>query len=337
MDRLKTAWMSGIQFYLARDVPLVHGHTLYIDSPWALTSVSQHQFWPDFPVEGWGNGKVAGVLSVDISDWEAPGLGGKKGIECRTREEIRAEVWKQLQAHLNDQGEPVLQDDNVVAWFLDPAIVLPNPQGVPTNLEPLLINHAGSWENRPEAWTNIPNLFLAGDYVRTHTDLATMEGANESARRAVNAILKASGSRARRCKVWRLREPWILAPLRWYDRWRFKRGLPHNPALIRLTLVVFVPLWQLLHLCWMLLRVFRGGWRPKARPVGPRPSVRESRGVQGGHAGGVLDPLPRHPAVGPSHLGAAGVALKELPVPVASGGREEAHAGVPEAGLGVPE
>ena len=40
------------------------------------------------------------------------------------------------------------------------------------------------------------NLFLAGDYVQTDIDLATMEGANESARAAVNAMLEepASGS-----------------------------------------------------------------------------------------------------------------------------------------------
>ncbi|WP_329089905.1 hypothetical protein OG979_36450 [Actinomadura citrea] len=30
---------------------------------------------------------------------------------------------------------------------------------------------------------------MAGDYVRTHVDLATMEGANESGRAAVNALL----------------------------------------------------------------------------------------------------------------------------------------------------
>ena len=44
----------------------------------------------------------------------------------------------------------------------------------------------------------MPNLFLAGDYVQTDVDLATMEGANESARHAVNAILEASGSNATR-------------------------------------------------------------------------------------------------------------------------------------------
>ena len=38
---------------------------------------------------------------------------------------------------------------------------------------------------------------LAADYVRTHTDLATMEAANEAARRAVNGILCAAGSSAR--------------------------------------------------------------------------------------------------------------------------------------------
>ena len=80
--------------------------------------------------------------------------------------------------------------------FLDPAIVFPNPTGA-ANLEPLLVNTAGSWADRPDAVTRIGNLFLASDYVRTHTDLATMEAANEAARRAVNGILDATGSNAR--------------------------------------------------------------------------------------------------------------------------------------------
>ena len=46
------------------------------------------------------------------------------------------------------------------------------------------------------AQTEVPNLFLAGDYVQTNIDLATMEGANESGRAAVNALLEASGSKA---------------------------------------------------------------------------------------------------------------------------------------------
>ena len=53
----------------------------------------------------------------------------------------------------------------------------------------LLVNLVDTWKLRPEAVSKIPNLFLASDYVRTYTDLATMEAANEAARRAVNGIL----------------------------------------------------------------------------------------------------------------------------------------------------
>ena len=70
--------------------------------------------------------------------------------------------------------------------------------------------------------TAIPNLFLASDYVRTYTDLATMEAANEAARRAVNGILDASGSTARRCSVWPLQEPGVFAAARALDRIRWK-------------------------------------------------------------------------------------------------------------------
>ena len=93
-----------------------------------------------------------------------------------SREEIRQEVWGQLKDHLNDDPERELHDENLIDWFLDPAIEFPNPSGA-TNAEPLLVNTAGSWDDRPDAVTRIPNLYLASDYVRTFTDLATMEGA----------------------------------------------------------------------------------------------------------------------------------------------------------------
>jgi hypothetical protein len=85
---------------------------------------------------------------------------------------------------------------------------------------------AGSWSDRPEAVTSIENLFLVSDYIRTHTDLATMEGANEAARRAVNGILDAAGSSTPRCGVWPLGEPAIFAPARAIDRIRFALGRP---------------------------------------------------------------------------------------------------------------
>ena len=108
LHRLRTRWMNGIMFYLDRDVTLVRGHTIYIDSPWALTSISQAQFWPASDLEQMGDGRVEGILSVDVSDWEQEGsLHGKQAMYC-SEEEIREEVWSQLKTGLNDAGIHVL-------------------------------------------------------------------------------------------------------------------------------------------------------------------------------------------------------------------------------------
>lgn len=222
LSKLHTAWMNGIMFYLKTDVRLAHGHTIYTDSPWALTSISQEQFWQE-KVRNYGDGTVNGILSIDISDWETPGiLYGKAAKDLTTREEIKNEVWAQLKQELNDSPTPELDDANLHSWFLDPSIAVSHPHGA-TNDEPLLVNVTGSWKYRPEAITSIPNLFLASDYVRTFTDLATMEGANEAARRAVNGILRVSGSTATPCGVWPLHEPRIFAPARAFDARRWER------------------------------------------------------------------------------------------------------------------
>jgi uncharacterized protein with NAD-binding domain and iron-sulfur cluster len=225
--RLRTRWMNGIMFYLRQDVPILAGHTIYSDSDWALTSISQRQFWPRTDFARLGDGHVGGILSVDVSDWERPSRRtGKVASKC-TAAEIKAEVWAQLKDHLNDPGHVVLDDANLHSAFLDEDITFPNPSGA-ANAEPLLINTEGSWADRPDAVTRVPNLFLASDFVRTYTDLATMEGANEAARRAVNGILDASRSGARRCEVWKLTEPAIFGPARTLDRIRWTLG--HRPA-----------------------------------------------------------------------------------------------------------
>ena len=231
LDKLKTRWMNGIQFYLSKDEPLVNGHVIYLDSPWALTSISQRQFWNKVDLTQYGDGKVNGILSVDISDWEAPGVVfGKPAREC-TAEQIKQEVWTQLKQHLNDSGTAPIDDDNLVSWFLDPDIEFPNP-GAATNAEPLLINTAGSLQYRPESQVELANFFVASDYVRTYTDIACMEAANEAARRAVNCLLLASGSTAPPAELWPLEEPAFLKPLQEIDRIRFKLGLPHHLATI---------------------------------------------------------------------------------------------------------
>jgi uncharacterized protein with NAD-binding domain and iron-sulfur cluster len=232
LDQLKTRWMNGIQFYLSQDAPLVHGHAIYLDSPWALTSISQRQFWSNVDFTKFGDGKVRGILSVDISDWEAPGVVHGKPARACTAEEIKNEVWTQLKQHMNDNGSTPIDDSTLLSWFLDPDIEFPNP-GNATNAEPLLINTAGSLQYRPEAQVELENFFLASDYVRTYTDIACMEAANEAARRAVNCLLAASGSSASPANLWPLQEPDFLKPCQEIDRIRFRLGLPHQLAFIQ--------------------------------------------------------------------------------------------------------
>src|SRR5215510_535674 len=91
-------WMNGIQFYLRRDVPTAHGHVIHIDSEWALTSISQLQFWRNVPAEQFGDTDVRGIMAVDVSDWTAPGANGRAAIHC-SREEAVVEAWRQLKRY----------------------------------------------------------------------------------------------------------------------------------------------------------------------------------------------------------------------------------------------
>lgn len=268
-------WMNGILFYLTYDPKIIHGHTIYVDAPWALTSISQPQFWKHVDVSKYGDGKIKGIISVDISDWmvgEAEVNGEMKTAICCSPPQIRDVVWRDLKASLNhDDANPVLTDYH--DWFLDADITqklelltrvrrearasfeeamsidervsriesrppfrwttedLPEgDEHILENKEPLLVNEINTWKLRPEAVTDIPNLFLASDYVRTYTDLATMEGANEAARRAVNGILEASLINAR-CNIWSLQEPRGLLLFRKYDQHRYNKGLDWDGTL----------------------------------------------------------------------------------------------------------
>ncbi|MGH3735639.1 MAG: hydroxysqualene dehydroxylase [Micromonosporaceae bacterium] len=223
--RLRTDWMNGLMFYLREELPLTPGHVNYVDSPWAITSISQAQFWVrDFTT--YGDGTVAESFSTILSDWVSPGtFNGKAAKDC-TPAEIATETWKQIQAHLNDTGEPVLTDDMLHSWFLDPAIIASGTPQV-TNDEPLFIQHVDSWKDRPDSRTGIGNLFLAGDWVRTDINVTTMEGANEGARQAVNALLDAAGSTARRCTIATLFRPPEFEAFKRADEQAYRLGLPN--------------------------------------------------------------------------------------------------------------
>ncbi|RDI65807.1 hydroxysqualene dehydroxylase [Nocardia pseudobrasiliensis] len=225
MDGLFVDWMNGLQMFVTQPLNLGHGYNIYLDSPWRLTSYTQKAFWPGDYAAKYGDGTIVDGLTIDIADWDTPGaLFGKPAKLC-TREEIYRETWAQLTAALNDDGAVQLPDGIVADWMLDPGITWSGDAN--HNDEPLLVNTIGSWQKRPTATTAIPNLFLAADYVRTDFDLATMEGANEAARHAVNAILDSSGSPAPRARLFTRETIAALDPLRQADAARYRAGQPN--------------------------------------------------------------------------------------------------------------
>ena len=227
LDRLEYDYMNGIQFFLNRMPPHpVHGHVAYLESPWALTSINQGGFWKGDLGATYGDGRLRDVLSIDISDFFTPGiLYGKAAVDC-TPDQIAAECWAQVKRGLNAANDVELTDDMVIDWFLDPAVVFASGKPA-TSIEPLLINTAGCWADRPNAATTIPNLFLAADYVRCDIDLATMEGADEAGRQAANAILERSGSTASRVTLGTLWEPPQYDAAKNADEQLYKAGQPN--------------------------------------------------------------------------------------------------------------
>ncbi len=163
MAKLPLWWSNAVQFYLDRPFPIVRGFSVFVDSPWALASISRAQFWRDDISARYGDGSVREVISVAISDFDTPGV--KYGRPARElgQAQIAEEVWAQMQQHLEDP----LPDNARVSWTIDPALHFDGAgTRIVANADPLVNQVAGSWANRPAAGTRIPNLLLAGDYVR---------------------------------------------------------------------------------------------------------------------------------------------------------------------------
>jgi uncharacterized protein with NAD-binding domain and iron-sulfur cluster/uncharacterized protein YqjF (DUF2071 family) len=230
-------WMTGIQFYLTDAVEVIAGHINCLDSPWSITALSQLQFWPSVEMPRLGDGKATCIVSVDISNWDAKGspdgkVPHKTAKEC-TPDEIAEETWHQLKRALNHPaGSPYRIPERFHAYWLDDAIIHNPKVHKNVNTEPLLVNLVGSWPLRPKAYTRLPNFYVAGDFVQTHTDFASMESACEAGRRAANAMLARDDYRGPLgfAEVWDVHEHEIFKPLQEIDAARYAQGLPWSPT-----------------------------------------------------------------------------------------------------------
>jgi uncharacterized protein with NAD-binding domain and iron-sulfur cluster len=244
-----TAWLSGMQFYLRDDIEIVRGHVGLTDSPWGLSVVSQSQFWGTDFAARYGHGEVRTILSVDVGNWDAPGLGGAPSARNSSQQEFVWQVWNQLREGtrteritLPDWPSPAVDPPSlVVAYHVDDNITW-GPNSATGNKTPMFINRPASWNHRPGPLeggyrVRLGKLVVAGDYTQTYTGLPCMESANESARHAVNAILDHVESNEvpplsrpyERCAIYELeaREPADVEIWKELDRKLFQRGVPH--------------------------------------------------------------------------------------------------------------
>lgn len=153
---------------------------------------------------------------MNVSDWTTPGvLYGLPAHQC-TREQIAQELLAQLRRDLPN-GHSVLPDSAIHSWIIE------------NHPHSLFTNTVGSWSFRPETTTAISNFFLAGDYVRaTGTAFASVEAANESGRRAANAIVAASGSSAAPATIHPRYTSPLLTPTLMADAVQFAAGRPNR-------------------------------------------------------------------------------------------------------------
>ncbi len=238
--------LSGIQYYFDTDVRFWRGHTQYLDSEWGLTSIAQTQFWakPREPGDAYRS-----ILSVDIGTWDQAyrEAGAAWSLDRHTIAEL---AWAQIEDH-HESAYRAKYGDRVtfprpVAYALDPGIVFGEPKRDRT---PFLVNRTSAYKTRPGAIAEAEHgagdeprrvcesrytvhagrYVLAGTFMQTYTRLTSMEGANESARHAVNALLASWGATAEPCEIWDP-EDHELPDLRWLkelDRELHARRLPH--------------------------------------------------------------------------------------------------------------
>ncbi len=220
------SWMTGAQFFLREDLPLSGGHLFFPRSPWSLTAISQAQFW-NRGARGmacYGDGRLAGILSVDISSCFTPDADGVRLVDERSREGILRRTLDQILEALDAPTRSKLANA-VFAAHLDQDLRV-GPSGV-ENAGRLLVHPPGSWHRRPGAVLKIPNLFLAADYVRTSVDLASMEGANEAGRRAARGILERFGFDASTVKLFDYPGLQRFSRMKALDELLHQAGLPH--------------------------------------------------------------------------------------------------------------
>jgi uncharacterized protein with NAD-binding domain and iron-sulfur cluster len=243
-------WMAGIQFYFRTPINLEAGHMVLADSEWSLTAIDQTQFWRGRLVPDGVQSILSVDISAWNKKGRNNPKEAFRCTKDEIAEEVWAQLTASfnrtarqpvLQPNMLLNGTVKTSyhvDDNIAERF-DPVktaeytraeavrfsadeVLAQEAQTeeapfafgerIEFNVEPLLVNRPRSLPLRPSPGSSrITNMFLAADYVDTATNLACMEGANEAARLAVNAVLDHAGSNYERCRTWRFADSDVLS------------------------------------------------------------------------------------------------------------------------------
>jgi hypothetical protein len=165
--------MISLDLYFKRKIPGLNNNiTVLQDSNYTLSLLDNSQVWNDPPAGGT-------ALNVISSNADL--------IVDYPNEVILDIVLKELQRFLGFKlgtaADRSLRDDDV---DYDRCYIQTNVG------EELFVNQVGSWDYRPTATCEIPNLFLAGDFCQTFIDVVTVEGA------VVSGLVAAEALRCRR-------------------------------------------------------------------------------------------------------------------------------------------
>lgn len=161
---LRATPMAALNLYLEQPLEaLPQGHVNLIDSAYGLSFIDVARYWKGPP------GSPGTALQVIASDFTALLGASPAYAERAIIEELRRCV-------------PALRDMKITR-----ANFLPHLD------EPLFMNDVGAWTYRPDAETELPNLYLAGDYCRSAIDLVSMEGAVSTGLLAAEAVRADAG------------------------------------------------------------------------------------------------------------------------------------------------
>jgi uncharacterized protein with NAD-binding domain and iron-sulfur cluster len=234
-DKGPLRYMCGVQFYFEADVKMILGHTLCLDSAWGVSHISQVQYWQD---RARGQSGVRGVISAIFTIFEAKapdraGQNPRTALEC-TPDEIAERVWSQIAAAWDTSRYGALPEPDY--YYLDESLSYQDKAW--RNATPYLVNRVGDWPKRGGLRTSegdyvyrmqLGHTVFAGAFMRTYTRLNTMEAANETGRRAANAILDYDQAPRQRARLWNLEDHELpeAEVLRDLDRRIARRGGHH--------------------------------------------------------------------------------------------------------------